>query len=266
MAFVARASIEEQLVQGEIVGDQFLPYRGCIFRDPELVGTGYPVAGLEFDVPADPGRVIAVMDGFRRPGTTQAAPRWVPKAVSYVSPTGATIPYYAFLTKPIWSEAELAVVVGRALSRATAAEASEAIYGWTCFNDVTAIEIVDGGDCSMSKALDGYAVMGPCINTSITEEHVMDGLEITSRVNGRETQRGNTRRYRWRPSEMLSHISHRIALRAGDVVTLGTPPMPSEVVVGDTVECEVEQIGALANTVVASDRHVDETDERLVGR
>jgi 2-keto-4-pentenoate hydratase/2-oxohepta-3-ene-1,7-dioic acid hydratase in catechol pathway len=50
---------------------------------------------------------------------------------------------------------------------------------------------------------------------------------------------------------MLSHVSHRISLLPGDVVTLGTPPPPPEVTVGDEVVCEVEEVGVLHNYVVA---------------
>jgi 2-keto-4-pentenoate hydratase/2-oxohepta-3-ene-1,7-dioic acid hydratase in catechol pathway len=63
-------------------------------------------------------------------------------------------------------------------------------------------------------------------------------------------QSGNTRHYKFPPSEVLSHISHRISLGPGDVVALGTPFPPAEVAVGDHAECEVEAVGVLNNYFV----------------
>jgi 2-keto-4-pentenoate hydratase/2-oxohepta-3-ene-1,7-dioic acid hydratase in catechol pathway len=66
-----------------------------------------------------------------------------------------------------------------------------------------------------------------------------------------EAQAGNTQYYCFTPSEMLSHVSHRISLFPGDVVTLGTPFPPPEVNIGDEVLCEVEEVGVLHNYIVA---------------
>jgi 2-keto-4-pentenoate hydratase/2-oxohepta-3-ene-1,7-dioic acid hydratase in catechol pathway len=80
----------------------------------------------------------------------------------------------------------------------------------------------------------------------------MEGLAITGAVNGKQVQSGNTRYYCFTPSEMLSHISHRISLFPGDVVALGTPPPvpPPQVEIGDELICEVEEVGALHNFIV----------------
>ena len=79
----------------------------------------------------------------------------------------------------------------------------------------------------------------------------MEGLAIKGFVNGQEAQSGTTRDYTFTPSEMLSHISHRISLFPGDVVALGTPYPAPAVQVGDEIVCEVEEVGSLTNYVVA---------------
>jgi 2-keto-4-pentenoate hydratase/2-oxohepta-3-ene-1,7-dioic acid hydratase in catechol pathway len=52
---------------------------------------------------------------------------------------------------------------------------------------------------------------------------------------------------------MLSHVSHLIGLRAGDVLALGTPYPAPDLAVGDRVVCEVEEVGTLHNAVVPGD-------------
>jgi 2-keto-4-pentenoate hydratase/2-oxohepta-3-ene-1,7-dioic acid hydratase in catechol pathway len=119
----------------------------------------------------------------------------------------------------------------------------------------------------VGKSIDGFASWGPWIRRDLTEERVMAGLAITATVNGRPVQSGNTKHYRFSPSEVLSHVSHRIALFPGDVVALGTPPPPPEVEVGDRVVCEVEEVGVLHNEVVADTDDGPTTDgRRAAGR
>jgi 2-keto-4-pentenoate hydratase/2-oxohepta-3-ene-1,7-dioic acid hydratase in catechol pathway len=79
----------------------------------------------------------------------------------------------------------------------------------------------------------------------------MGGLAIVTRVNGEERQRGDTRLYKFPPSEVVRYLATHVTLRPGDVISLGTPPPPAAVVAGDDVEIEVEGIGILHNTIVA---------------
>jgi 2-keto-4-pentenoate hydratase/2-oxohepta-3-ene-1,7-dioic acid hydratase in catechol pathway len=151
-------------------------------------------------------------------------------------------------------ESELAVVVGRPLRKASPAQAHDAIFGWSVFNDLTASEYGDFaavGLWALGKSVDGFSSWGPWIRRDLSEERVMEGLAITGMINDRQVQQGTTSLYCFTPSEMLSHISHRISLFPGDVVALGTPSTPPPVVVGDHVVCEVEEVGSLHNYMVA---------------
>jgi len=51
--------------------------------------------------------------------------------------------------------------------------------------------------------------------------------------------------------ELVSFISHIMTLMPGDVIITGTPPGVGPLVVGDTVEVEIEGIGVLKNMVTA---------------
>ncbi|QII00286.1 fumarylacetoacetate hydrolase family protein [Rhodococcoides fascians A21d2] len=153
-------------------------------------------------------------------------------------------------------EAELAVVVGRTLTRASRAEAAEAILGYTVANDVSmrdwqrrTLQWFQG------KAWDATTPVGPVVVTA-DEIDPTAGITITCRVNGVEVQRDSTSTLVFDSAELLSYISTFTTLRAGDLVLTGTPGgigMAREpawfLADGDVLETEIEAIGTLFNTV-----------------
>ncbi|OHV30444.1 MULTISPECIES: fumarylacetoacetate hydrolase family protein [Pseudofrankia] len=251
---LGRALIGDTSCFGEVVDDRFHLLVGDVFGEYRRSGQSLPLVDVVLGAPLAGVRLIAVMGGFLEPGTSRpsgAEPMWVPKACNFVSGDGAEIRVPSALRGPVNVEAELAVVVGRPLSGASPAEAAGAIFGWSVFNDVTAAEYVVPGLWATAKSIDGFASWGPWIRRDLTEERVLQGLAITGTVNGVKVQSGNTRHYRFAPSEMLSHVSHRVSLFPGDVVTLGTPLPPPVAAVGDQIVCEVEEVGVLNNHLVA---------------
>lgn len=204
-------------------------------------------------LPLAAGRIWVVLGGFLDapdavlpPG---ARPRLVPKAVAEVSGDGGEIRCPAAVAGGIAVEGELAVVIGSQLRGARRREAARAIAGYTCFNDVTALELLARSEWSMAKSCDTFASMGPCLETALSEDRVMEGLTIVTRVNGEERQRGDTRLFKFPPSEVVAYLSRYTTLLPGDVVSLGTPPPPAPVEPGDRVEIEVEGVGILHNLV-----------------
>lgn len=153
-------------------------------------------------------------------------------------------------------EAELAVVVGRTLTRASRAEAAEAILGYTVANDVSmrdwqrrTLQWFQG------KAWDATTPVGPVVVTA-DEIDPAAGLTITCRVNGVVVQQDSTNTLVFDSVELLSYISTFTTLRAGDLVLTGTPGgigMAREpawfLAAGDVLETEIEAIGTLINTV-----------------
>jgi 2-keto-4-pentenoate hydratase/2-oxohepta-3-ene-1,7-dioic acid hydratase in catechol pathway len=250
---LARALFGDTACFGEVEDDRFHVLTGNVFGEPRRTGQTLPLKDVALGPPLAGVRFVNVMGGFVAPGTTrppERQPMWLPKAVNFASGDGAGIARPAVLTGPLQIESELAVVVGSTLRKASPAQARQAIYGWSVFNDWTAPEYGVTGFWAVGKSIDGFASWGPWIRRDLTEEQVMDGLAVTATVNGQQVQSGNTRYFCFTPSEMLSHVSHRITLFPGDVVALGTPPPPAEVTVGDQVVCTVEEVGVLRNHVV----------------
>jgi len=200
------------------------------------------------------GRIWVVLGGFLPapdaslpPGTV---PRLVPKMVLGTSGDGGLVVSPDGLEGGIAVEGELALVIGRELHRPSAAEAADAIRGYTCFNDVTAMGLLSEGEWSLSKSFDTFASIGPAVRSDLDDETVMAGLAIVTRVNGEERQRGTTALYKFTPSEIVRYLASHVTLRPDDVISLGTPPPAAPVAPGDEVEIEVEGVGVLRNTIV----------------
>lgn len=254
MKLLARALFGSTSCFGEIADERFHIVEGALFGGYRRTGQSLAMDDVTLGAPIDGVRFVNVMGGFVEPGTTrppERQPMWLPKATNYASGDGAEIQMPSVLTGPMVIESELAVVVGRPLRKASPDEAHDAIFGWSVFNDLTAQEYGAFGFWAVGKSIDGFSSWGPWIRSDLTEERVMEGLSITATINGSQVQSGNTRYFAFTPSEMLSHISHRISLFPGDVVALGTPPPPPEIGIGDHAVCEVEEVGALHNYIVA---------------
>jgi 2-keto-4-pentenoate hydratase/2-oxohepta-3-ene-1,7-dioic acid hydratase in catechol pathway len=259
MNLLGRALIGETSCQGEIEDGRFHVVVGDPLGAYERNGQSFPLDDVTLATPLDGVRFFNVMAGFVEPGTTRTAervPMWLPKATAFPTGDHGEIQKPSVLTKPMVMESELAVVIDRPLRRASTAEAHDAIYGWTVFNDLTAPEF--GFDqltplWATGKSIDGFTAWGPWIRRDLTEERVMQGLAIDGYVNGEHGQSGNTKWFAFTPSETLSHISQLVAMVPGDVVALGTPYPAPELAVGDHVVCEVEEVGTLNSYIVADD-------------
>jgi 2-keto-4-pentenoate hydratase/2-oxohepta-3-ene-1,7-dioic acid hydratase in catechol pathway len=257
--FLARAFIGNQVRCGQIEGEQFHGLVGDVLAPPQLAGWSVPVKGLTLLSPCEPRRMFMILGGFMpadgSPLPEGTVPTLMPKITSTVSGPEGQIVYPAWATAPIVAEGELAVVIGKKVHNASPEEARDAILGYSCFNDVTAIEFftpssIPARDFFRAKSIETFASLGPWIRTDVTIEDIAAGLEISTRINGAKKQSGNTKTYRFSPDVVISSMSTYLTFLPGDVISLGTPPPAPEIVSGDLVEVEVESIGVLTNHVV----------------
>ncbi|MCA9539468.1 MAG: fumarylacetoacetate hydrolase family protein, partial [Myxococcales bacterium] len=141
-------------------------------------------------------------------------------------------------------EAEVAIIIGRRLSRADEAEVEAAIAGWTVLNDVTARDVqkADGGRFTRAKGFDTFC---PIADTQLPK---LDwrSARVQCFVNGKKRQDGGLSDLLWPPAVAVAAISKGMTLRPGDVVSLGTPAGVSTLQPGDDVEVRlVDGAGAI---------------------
>jgi 2-keto-4-pentenoate hydratase/2-oxohepta-3-ene-1,7-dioic acid hydratase in catechol pathway len=155
---------------------------------------------------------------------------------------------------PAWAgrvehEAEMAVVIGRTASRVSAAEAMDYVLGITCLNDVTARELqAKDVQYSRAKGFDTFAPIGPCIAVGLDPS----SLAIEGWVNAERRHHSNTNQLIFPVPALVEHVTRFMTLRAGDVITTGTPSGVGPLVPGDRVMVKLEGVGTLSNPVVAA--------------
>jgi len=148
----------------------------------------------------------------------------------------------------VWGESELAIVVGKPLTKATPGEARYAILGYTLANDVTA-ENVYGRDhhLARSKAVDTFCPVGPWIETDfVPGDQVLQGWH-----NDTLLRESRLSRRVMKEIDMLVWLSTWLTLEPGDVVLTGAPPRVRERLFlhdGDTYACQLQGLGTLKNT------------------
>lgn len=153
-------------------------------------------------------------------------------------------------------EAELAVIIGKRVKDATEEDALDAIFGYTCLNDITARDLQRAHlQWLKGKSLDYSCPMGPWIadTSEIPDPH---RLQITLRVNGQKKQEANTGQMIFRIPRLIADLSRGMTLEPGDVIATGTPDgvgfartPPEFFQHGDIVEICIQKIGTLRNAV-----------------
>ena len=172
-----------------------------------------------------------------------------------VAPEG-DIERHAGLVERLDYEVELGVILGKAARNVKAEEAGDYIFGYTVINDVSARDVqTSHKQWYFGKSLDGFTPMGPCIVTA-DEIAFPPALDISSAVNGEPRQHSNTRIFLTGIPALLEELTAGMTLLPGTIIATGTPAgvgmgfdPPKFLQSGDVVECTIQDIGTIRNTV-----------------
>jgi 2-keto-4-pentenoate hydratase/2-oxohepta-3-ene-1,7-dioic acid hydratase in catechol pathway len=151
-------------------------------------------------------------------------------------------------------EGELGIVIGRQAKDVPPGNAGDHIFGYTCVNDVTAIDLLfENGDFpqwSRSKSFDTFGCLGPVIATDFKSAEA----NLVTRLDGIERQNYPLSDMIFPPHELVSRISHDVSLLPGDVIACGTSLGVGSIKDGVTVEINIDGIGSLLNTLAPTVR------------
>ena len=153
-------------------------------------------------------------------------------------------------------EAELALIIGKTARNVPAEQAADYIFGYTILNDVSARVLqTSHKQWYFGKSLDGFTPIGPCIVTA-DEISFPPKLKISASVNGEKRQDSTTDLLITGIADIIAELSSGMTLLPGTIIATGTPSgvgmgfdPPKFLKSGDIVECEIEKIGTLRNTV-----------------
>jgi acylpyruvate hydrolase len=157
-------------------------------------------------------------------------------------------------------EVELALVVGKAVRRATGEEAERAIAGFTVLNDITCRDWqFRTREWLQGKMWDSSTPVGPYL---VTPDELPGGvrpaLDVTLTVDGEVMQSDTTGDLLFDPVALVEYVSTVVRLNPGDIIATGTPGgvgharRPARYLTGgETVVTEIAGIGRLENRIVA---------------
>jgi len=253
-------------LDGDVLVDLGAPDVGAFLAQPDRrEGTAtYPVATADFaPLVPNPSKIVCVGLNYRN--HIQEMGRELPehptlfaKFADCLVGAGDDIvrPYE---TEALDWEAELAVVIGRRVRRASGADAEAAIAGFSVLNDITARDWqFRTKEWLQGKAWDSSTPLGPYL---VTPDELPGGvrptLDVRLTVDGELMQSDTTGDLLFDPVALVEYVSTIVRLNPGDVIATGTPGgvgharTPARYLLGgETVTAEIESLGVLANRIV----------------
>lgn len=163
---------------------------------------------------------------------------------------------HSHIVKQLDYEVELAVIIGSKCKNVTLEEAEGCIFGYTVANDISARDIQTSHiQWHKGKSFDTFCPLGPYIAYK-SNFAFPPKLKIQSFVNDELRQNGNTKDLIFDIPALISDLTTGITLYPGDIILTGTPAgvgagfnPPKYLKAGDKVDCVIEGIGTLSNTI-----------------
>ncbi len=157
-------------------------------------------------------------------------------------------------------EFELGLYIGKRGKNIPLDRALEHVAGYTVFNDL-GLRDLQPAEMSLrlgptkAKDFETSKVMGPCLVT-VDELPSVDNLRMITRVNGETWFDGKLGNWAFSFAEFIAYVSRDETLEVGDFFGSGPPAfsvgfeLDRWIKPGDTLECEIEGVGKLINTIV----------------
>jgi 2-keto-4-pentenoate hydratase/2-oxohepta-3-ene-1,7-dioic acid hydratase in catechol pathway len=253
---IVRYEIDEEIHYGVLEDDGTLRrLKGEPFERQEITTVNDAIASVRVLTPVPAPRIFGVglnyVSHIKESG--QDAPKF---PMLFMKPSTAAIGNGETIIIPdqckeVHFEGELAVIIGKTVRYVSEAEALDAVFGYTCANDLSDRPIqfaeMATGCLLIGKGFDTFCPLGPLIATDIDPTNV----EMVVRVNNEIRQQINTSDLLFSIAQLISYLSQAITLLPGDVIITGTPSGVGPVAAGDIVDVEIDGIGILRNPVAA---------------
>ena len=221
------------------------------FDAPRATGQRLSLAEVRLLAPVQPSKVLALWNNFGQLAeklslTSPSEPLYLIKPPNtYLEPGGV-------IRKPhcdgkVAFEGELGIVIGKTARAVPRTEALDHVFGYTCANDVTVNDIIrrdpSFAQWVRAKGFDTFCPFGPVVATGLDAAT----LTVTTRLDGQVRQHFPISDMRFSVEQLVSLISHDIALLPGDIILCGTSLGIGTMKIGNTVEVEINGIGTLVN-------------------
>lgn len=156
-------------------------------------------------------------------------------------------------------EVELAVVINQDCSEVSKAQALQFVAGYCICHDVSErdSQINRGGQWVKGKSYPTFGPLGPWLVTP-QDSPGIHAARLWLDVNGEMMQDGNTNQMIFPVAEIVAYVSQFMLLKAGDVITTGTPKgvglsrkPPRYLKAGDSIRVGIGGLGIQRQCIVA---------------
>ncbi|MGQ0664554.1 MAG: 2-dehydropantoate 2-reductase [Pseudomonadota bacterium] len=238
---------------GTLQDGKIAVHKGDMFAGATPTGETVNLTDVKVLTPCDPSKMIclwnnfhqlAAKNNFQRPDE----PLYFLKAPSAYHAHGAPIRRPKSYDGRIIYEGELGIVIGKKCSMVSEAEVANYIFGYTCINDVTAVDLLKRNPTfdqwARAKSFDTFGVMGPVIVTGLDPMK----LNVRTILNGQERQNYPVADMFFPPHKLVSMLSRDMTLMPGDIIACGTS-LGAGVMkdANNVIEISIEGIGTLSN-------------------
>lgn len=178
-------------------------------------------------------------------------PFFFTKPADAVVESGETVAYPPE-TENFHYEAELVAVIGTGGTNIAEEDSLTHVWGYAVGNDLTRRDLQlkareQGRPWDWGKAFDRSAVIGP-VHPATRVGHPDKG-SITLTINGETRQDADLSELIWSVPEIISILSHSIALEPGDLIMTGTPAGVGAMVPGDVCTVTIAGLGSITTPI-----------------
>ncbi|NIY78049.1 fumarylacetoacetate hydrolase family protein [Celeribacter sp. HF31] len=178
-------------------------------------------------------------------------PFFFTKPADAVVDSGETVAYPPE-TENFHYEAELVAVIGKAGKNIAEEDSLSHVWGYAVGNDLTRRDLQlaareQGRPWDWGKAFDRSAVIGPVFPVEKVGHPDKGSIKLT--VNGEVKQDADLNELIWSVPEIISILSHSIALEPGDLIMTGTPAGVGAMVPGDVCVVSIEGLGSIETPI-----------------
>ncbi|MDP2239175.1 MAG: fumarylacetoacetate hydrolase family protein [Burkholderiales bacterium] len=229
----------------------------------------FSLGDVTLKAPLIPGKIMAVGKNYSDHAAEVGGVAYT-RPSGFIKHTDTIIADGETIRKPGWTEKldyenELAVVIADDCSEVPPENAYDHVFGYTIMVDLSARDVQFAerkeGNIMIGKNFPTAAPLGPWI---VTRDEIPDPhqLKIITRVNGEVRQDASTATQIHKIPQQIAWYSHA-GLQAGDIISTGSPAGTGAgyqgegtwyLQHGDRLECEIERIGTLRNTVSSRKR------------
>jgi 2-keto-4-pentenoate hydratase/2-oxohepta-3-ene-1,7-dioic acid hydratase in catechol pathway len=238
---------------GTLDGDVITIHEGDMFAGARATSRSLALSEVKVLAPTVPSKMIALWNNFHALAAKLNVPEpeeplYLLKAGNSFLASGETIRRPRSYAGKVTYEGELGIVIGKECKEVAEAEIAPYVFGYTCVNDVTAVELINKDETFAqwvrAKSFDTFGAFGPVIATGLDPV----GLSVRTVLNGQERQNYPVNDMIFPPLRLVSLISHDMTLYPGDVIACGTSlGVGSMKEPSNTIEVSIEGVGTLSN-------------------